>query len=158
MAPIPHTLAAPLGVIAVLGALAIQPAIARAQSPADTVPSRVADPAPVCYGFSFGVWTPALDRVAAGHDPEARAGPGAPDGRAWAASDSGSESSLILFPGWWPAGVRVTLPSSPPRVGQTAKGKAIALVADARRRPPTADITVHGVPCGRQAARGEPGR
>lgn len=41
---------------------------AGAQAPAD--PDEA-----VCYGFSFGRWSPALDRAAAGHDPAAPGGP-----------------------------------------------------------------------------------
>lgn len=149
------------GGMAVLGVAAIVlcGTAARAQSPvAIPLPPGAEDPAPVCYGFTFGTWTPALDRAAAGHDPDARAGPGAPHGRSWAVSDSGSASSLILFPAWWPAGMRVTLPAGPPPVGRSARGTAIALVADGRRRPPAAPVVVHGVPCTGDGARREPRR
>lgn len=133
------------------------PAAVGAQASAGEAGESIAvDAAPVCYGFSFGAWTPALDRVAAGHDPDARGGPGAPDGRSWAASDSGSTSSLILFPAWWPAGVRVTLSAAPPAIGHSAKGTAVALVADGRKRSPMAAIVVHGVPCARSAGRPQP--
>lgn len=148
----------PASTIAFTLAIALSPEAAGAQSPLDEMRTHTAaaDPAPVCYGFSFGAWTPVLDRVAAGHDPDARGGPGAPDGRSWAATDSGSTSSLILFPGWWPAGVRVTLPAGPPAIGGSARGTAVALVADGRKRSPTAPIVVQGVPCGRHSARLEP--
>lgn len=101
----------------------------------------------VCYRFAFGAWKPALDRTAAGHDPGLRGGPGAPNGRDWAITDFGRGSSLLLFPGWWPAGVRVTLPGPAPVVGDSAAGEAVALVADGRSRAPTARIQVWGVPC-----------
>lgn len=141
-----------------VAALVLWAATARAQSPvAVPLTAGAEDSAPLCYGFSFGTWTPALDRVAAGHDPSARGGPGAPDGREWAVSDSGS-ASLILFPAWWPAGIRVTLPAGPPPLGRSARGTAIAFVADARKRPPAAPIDVHGVPCGRERGRREPDR
>lgn len=107
-----------------------------------------ADDDAVCYRFAFGAWSPALDKVAAGHDPDARGGPGAPNGRDWAVSDLGPGVTLMLFPAWWPAGVSVRLPGPPPAVGDTATGTATALVADGRRRPPTAPIRVLGVACG----------
>lgn len=119
------------------------PGLARAQVAAAPV-----DENPVCYRFAFGAWSPALDKVAAGHDPRARGGPGAPNGRDWAVSDFGDGVSLMLFPAWWPAGVSVRLPGRPPAVGDTASGIATALVADGRRRPPTAPISVRGVACG----------
>lgn len=134
--------------------LLLLPAVSRAQ-----VAAGAADQEPVCYRFAFGMWTPALDRLAAGHDTAARAGPGAPNGRDWAVSDFGPGVTMMLFPGWWPAGVSIRLPGSPPAVGDTAAGTATALVADGRRRPPTAPITVVGVPCGsRVTPATEPGR
>lgn len=110
----------------------------------------------VCYGFSFGRWTPALDQAAAGHDAGGPAAPRTPEGRGWATSDSSSGAALILFPTWWPAGVRVTLPSGPPPLGKSASGTASALVADGRRRAPTAPILVRGVACAGDAARRRP--
>lgn len=103
----------------------------------------------VCYGFSFGAWTPPLDRAAAGHDPTATGGPDAPAGRGWAASDSSAGAALLLFPTWWPAGVRVVLAGPPPAVADTVIGTATALVADGRRRAPASAIRVWGVPCRR---------
>ncbi|MBA3890849.1 MAG: hypothetical protein H0X64_09965 [Gemmatimonadaceae bacterium] len=137
----------------VAAAIAVTPTRMHSQ-----VQPAASDQGAVCYGFSFGQWTPALDRAAAGHDANAQAGPGAPDGRGWATSDSGNASSLMLFPGWWPAGVRVALSAGPPAIGESAKGTAFALVADARKRPPSAPIVVHGVPCRRRDARREPVR
>lgn len=123
------------------------PRMARAQSvPA---PGIEDDPTAICYRFAFGKWTPPLDRAEAGHDPAARGGPGAPNGRDWAVSGFGGGATLMLFPAWWPAGVTVKLDGPPPVVGDTARGTATALVADGRKSPPVAPIAVLGVPCGR---------
>lgn len=139
-----------IAVLMLLGA----PSAARSQAPtADSRPpaaSTAVDDA-VCYRFAFGQWTPALDRAAAGHDPEARGGPGAPGGRDWAVDNFGG-SALMLFPAWWPAGVSIKLAGAPPAVGATAKGTATALVADGRKQAPVAPITIMGVPCGNPVA------
>ena len=131
------------------------PAAVPAQAPAG-------GDAAVCYGFTFGRWSPALDLVAAGHDPSTPPGPSAPEGRGWAADDSTSRGSMMLFPSWWPAGVRVTLPGAPPQAGDTVSGSAVALVGDGRRRPPRAPLKVWGVACGpptrAHAASERPGR
>lgn len=134
--------------VLVAGAMLLAlPGIAAAQAVVDDA---------VCYGFSFGRWTPALDQAAAGHDPRGPAAPRTPEGRGWAMNDSSSGAALILFPTWWPAGVRVTLPSGPPARGKSAAGTASALVADGRLRSPTAPIVVRGVPCRRDTAHPRP--
>ena len=103
-----------------------------------------------CYRFAFGSWTPTLDLKSAGHDTAARPLPGAAPGRDWAsAGDGKGPATLMLYPGWWPAGVMVQLPGGPPAVGDTARGTATALVADARLRSPTATARAWGVVCGR---------
>jgi hypothetical protein len=109
-----------------------------------------------CLGFAFGRWTPALDARAAGHGtlPPAGSLPHAPNGRDWAAAlSSGRDTTLMLFPGWWPAGVHVRLPSGARVTGDTVRGTATALVADGRLRAPTAAVLAWLVPCGGAAPR-----
>jgi hypothetical protein len=109
---------------------------------------------PVCLGFSFGKWTPALDWKAAGHvvtiDP--RALQHAADGRDWATTQAvESESIVVLLPSWWPAGVSVTLPNRAPAIGDTVVGSAFAYVADGRRAVPKTDVRAWRVPCASRA-------
>ena len=108
---------------------------------------------PECLGFSFGKWTPALDARAAGHDPRARTGQAqAPGGRDWASELlSGRDSTLMLFPHWWPAGVLIDF-RAPAVHGDTLRGRATALVADGRLTAPVAPVLAWGVPCGRPTA------
>jgi hypothetical protein len=124
--------------------LAPRPGTAQATSaPAD---------APVCLGFSFGPWTPALDWRAAGHGAPVDSArvPRAPGGRGWAASDAAplSDTTVMLFPPWWPVGVMVDLASKAPAAGDTVAGRAMALVNDGRRRSPTSRVRAWRVPCG----------
>ena len=103
-----------------------------------------------CLGLAFGRWTPALDLAAAGHHvPNPASLAHAPNGRDWAAAlESGRDTTLMLFPAWWPAGVHVQLPSGRRVVGDTVRGTAVALVADARAKNPTARVLLWLVPCG----------
>ena len=131
---------------ALAGAVPLLPRAAAAQSAAD---SSGAPPPGECYGFSFGRWDPPLDWAAAGHTipkllpPEAR---GTERGDASRAGLSG-DSTLMLYPPWWPAGVLVRFTAVAPR-SDTLSGTATALVADPRRPPPTAQVHVLRVPCG----------
>ena len=105
-----------------------------------------------CYRFSFGAWTPPLDLRAAGHEPPSRPLPGAAPGRDWATeTDAKGAAALMLYPAWWPAGVLIELPRGAPALGDTAKGKATALVADARTTAPTAIARAWGLPCAKSA-------
>jgi hypothetical protein len=109
---------------------------------------------PVCLGFSFGKWTPALDWKAAGHavtiDP--RSLQHAADGRDWATTQAvESESIVVLLPSWWPAGVSVTLPNRAPAIGDTVVGSAFAYVADGRRAVPKTEVRAWRVPCASRA-------
>jgi len=108
---------------------------------------------PVCLGFSFGAWTPALDWHGAGHGQMPSAGvlQHAPSGRDWA-SDAGAEmpdSMLILYPAWWPAGVRVELPTRQPALGDTIVGRALAFVANGAVKAPEAKVRAWRVECRR---------
>jgi hypothetical protein len=96
-----------------------------------------------CLGFTFGSWKPALDWTEAGHQSvDTTRLAKAPGGRDWAANGAKSEgdTTFILFPMWWPAGVVVSLEHVPRGIGDTARGKANALVADARKTSPTSII------------------
>ena len=111
---------------------------------------------PVCLGFSFGTWTPALSWRGAGHGemPSAATLQHAPSGRDWAA-DGGAGSAdtlLILYPAWWPAGVRVDLPTRTPAPGDTVRGRAVAFVANGEVEPPTASVRAWRVRCHQVAA------
>src|SRR4051812_15475819 len=95
------------------------------------MPSRArAQSAPgddVCLGFSFGAWTPLLDWRAAGHGdpPSEKTLQHAPSGRDWASDlATGQDSTLFLFPAWWPAGVAVVFPHRALAVGDTVRGRA----------------------------------
>ena len=140
--------------------LAVAPRAATGQAPRPAAPTDTAGrAAPLafarpeeeeCLGLAFGRWTPALDLAAAGHHvPNPANLAQAPNGRDWAAAlESGRDTTLMLFPAWWPAGVHVQLPSGRRVAGDTVRGTAVALVADARARNPTARVLLWLVPCG----------
>ncbi|MGQ0537811.1 MAG: hypothetical protein ACT4R6_02595 [Gemmatimonadaceae bacterium] len=108
-----------------------------------------------CYGFAFGAWRPALDLVAAGHEAARLPSDAAkaPGGRDWASDAVPNDTTLLLFPAWWPAGVQVTFarrPSPSPRplaAADTVSGYATAFVADARAETPRATVRLWLVPC-----------
>ena len=115
--------------------------------------ARAQDAAPdtssVCFGFQFGAFTPTLDRVAAGHPAIADSVlQRAPGGRDWA-SDLGrsSDTTLVLFPGWWPAGVIVEFARRPASRADTVDGVARAFVANGRLTPPKASVRLWRVNC-----------
>jgi hypothetical protein len=116
----------------------------------DARPSNKAEPT-VCYGFAFGKWTPPLDWRNAGHGPalDSARVPRAPDGRGWAASDLEfqSDTSIMLFPPWWPAGVVVQFPAKPKSLTDTVAGRAFALVADGRKTPSSSQIRAWLISC-----------
>lgn len=125
---------------------------ARAQ---DTARPPATEPA-VCLGFAFGAFTPKLDWAKAGHAPirDSSAVQRAPDGRDWASDVAlPNDSSLYLFPSWWPVGVWVELSTRTPAPGDTATGRAIALVARGNIAPPVAAVKAWRVPCGRPMPR-----
>ena len=103
-----------------------------------------------CFGFVFGAWTPALDARAAGHRAPVVDGAvlHAPGGRDWAWRLSvGRDTTFVLVPSWWPAGVIVRFPDGLAAGGDSARGTATALVADGRVRPPVAAAWLRPVPC-----------
>lgn len=118
---------------------------------AQSAPSH--DDESVCLGFSFGTWTPALNWKGAGHGemPDAKMLQHAPSGRDWA-SDAGAgqpDSLLILYPAWWPAGIRVDLPTRTPAPGDTVTGRASAFVANGEVKAPEAKVRAWRVACRR---------
>jgi hypothetical protein len=102
-----------------------------------------------CFGFSFGAWKPALDLAAAGHaQPRSEtAWPKAPGGRDWASNIVPNDTSLMLFPAWWPAGIQVSFAHRPRSPADTVDGAALALVADARVTAPRAPVRIWRVAC-----------
>src|SRR5689334_4265014 len=91
--------------------------------------SRAASDSTVCLGFAFGPWTPNLDWRAVGHDaPGSIARDSTAEGRDRAAPPEPNDSTLMLMPRWWPAGVIVQLPTRTPAPGDTITGRAVALV------------------------------
>lgn len=121
------------------------PTLARAQA---QQPQR--DEPPVCLGFAFGTWTPALDWKAAGHQTQIDQAllQHAEDGRDWATTQAvQDEHTIVLLPSWWPVGVSVTLPNRSPAVGDTVVGTAFAFIGDGRKTAPTAKVRAWRVPC-----------
>jgi hypothetical protein len=126
-------------------------AVGRAQTPAPAPPAARTPDEPVCLGFSFGTWKPALDWRAAGHGafPDSTNLQHAPDGRDWAADLDEPDSSMVLYPAWWPVGVSVRLPTRSPAFGDTVSGIAIAYRAVADSASPKASVRAWRVRCGR---------
>ena len=118
------------------------------QSPALTPPPEGA----MCFGFAFGKWTPPLDWKVAGHitAPDTAHMAHAPNGRSWAvdASDVGADSTLMLFPPWWPVGVIIRFDRKLAVPGDTVAGSAYAMVADGTKSPPRSSIRAWLKPCG----------
>ena len=138
-----------LRALAIAATLLVAPALARSQQ---VQPQR--DEPPVCLGFTFGEWTPALDWRAAGHltriDPAVHQR--AEDGRDWATTQAvQDEHTIVLLPSWWPAGVSVMLPDRNPAPGDTVVGSALAFVGDGRKKPPAAKVWAWRVPCSSRA-------
>ena len=105
-------------------------------------------PSSKCWRFAFGSWTPPLDWDRAGHDGRAselanrvqrvRDSVFARDTNAvrnqamyWERFRSGW--SVVLFPEWWPVGVKVDFDSV--IAGREMFGQATALVANAGAEP-----------------------
>jgi hypothetical protein len=124
---------------------------ARAQAP--VLPGDAA----TCFGFSFGPWTPPLDWRASGHErtPESISVPLASGGRGWAdeLTHPDQNGTMLIFPSWWPVGVKVALPARALTPGDTVEGSAIALVGNGFVTPPRAAVRAWLVRCG--APRGE---
>jgi hypothetical protein len=118
--------------------------------PAQASPGAGAGDAAVCLGFAFGAFTPRLDWAKAGHAPirDSASLPHAPAGRDWASDQAlPNDSSLYLFPSWWPVGVYIELATRRPAPGDTVSGRATALVASGRITPPVARVKAWRVAC-----------
>ena len=107
------------------------------------------EPSSRCWRFAFGAWTPPLDWGNAGHEGRAsdlanrvqrvRDSVFAKDTNAvrnnamyWEQTKTGW--AVVLFPEWWPVGVKVEFDSVLAE-GREMTGGAIALVADAGKPP-----------------------
>lgn len=125
-------------------------AVAALLAPLSLAHAQQRDEPPVCLGFTFGQWTPALDWKGAGHlsDLDPAHHQRAADGRDWATTQAvQDEHTIVLIPSWWPAGVSVTLPTREPALGDTIVGTAFAYVADGRLKVPKAKVWAWRVPC-----------
>ena len=116
-----------------------------------------------CYRLAFGTWSPPLDWQGAGHGRTGAAPPDmstrradrlAPGDRDFAAFDPAVDSTMLLFPAWWPVGVLIRFePRSTP--GDTIRGTATALVADGGTPRSVATVRVVQFAC---LPPGDPGR
>ena len=126
----------------ILGSIALL--VLSATAIAAQTPTRPPDVDEVCLGFAFGTWRPALNWAEAGHQPvtDTTVWSKAPGGRDWAVNGTKTEgdTTFILFPMWWPAGVVVSLEHVPKSPIDSVRGQAIAMVADARKAAPTTAI------------------
>jgi hypothetical protein len=102
-----------------------------------------------CFGFTFGTWKPALDLATAGHStaPLDSALLKAPGGREWASDAAPNDTTLLLFPSWWPVGVEITFARKPRTFADTVTGRATALVASGNIPPPRASVRAWRVAC-----------
>jgi hypothetical protein len=113
--------------------------------------SAGAEEQPLCLGFTFGLWTPALDWKRAGHQAlldSARTARTA-EGRSWASGAAASDSGFVLYPAWWPAGVLVEVSRERLAAGDTVSGVATAFNADVRLRASTSRVRAWRVRCRR---------
>jgi len=119
-----------------------------------------AEEAATCFGFSFGPWTPPLDWHASGHErtPDSITVPLASGGRGWAAelSHPDQDGTMLIFPSWWPVGVKIALPARALVRGDTVNGRATALVGNGFVTPSRAEVRAWLVPCG--SSRGQSAR
>ena len=130
-------------VIVVLMLLVASARFAVAQDDSESAPSSK------CWRFAFGAWTPPLDWEKSGHSGKAdelanrveriRDSVFAKDTSAvrnnamiWVRGKPGW--SVVLFPTWWPVGVKVDFDSVFSE-GREMTGQASALVADASSAP-----------------------
>ena len=117
-------------------------------------------PSSKCWRFAFSSWTPPLDWEKSGHSGNAdelarrveriRDSVFAKDTSAvrnnamiWVRAKAGW--SVLLFPSWWPVGVKVDF-DSVFNEGREMTGQALALVADAGSPPSRARARAVGCP------------
>jgi hypothetical protein len=106
-------------------------------------------PSSKCWRFAFGSWTPPLDWDRAGHEGKASdlanrvqrvrdsvfaKDTNATRNKAMTWERTGLGWSVVLFPEWWPVGVKVDF-DSVLAGGSEMTGQAIAFVADASQQP-----------------------
>ena len=135
--------------LAILGLVVSITSVANAQATSSATDSLDLD---YCLGFTFNSWTPPLDLKEAGHDPnvDTTRFMHAPHGRDWATSGTKAEgdTTIVLFPMWWPPGVVISLEHVPASKADTVRGTAMALVADGRRASPTTKVRAWQKRCG----------
>lgn len=103
-----------------------------------------------CFGFAFGAFTPALDWQRAGYGARIDTSriQRTAEGRGWAVNDGpGADSTMVLFPAWWPAGVIIRFPRKPTTLGDTVNGRATAMVADGAKVPPKGAVRAWRTSC-----------
>lgn len=128
---------------------------AQAAAAQDDSVGTAQEEAPSCLRFRFGPWTPTLDWKRSGH-------PSAPDsvrvaraagGQAWAMGVASTptvaagDTLLVLYPGFWPAGVSISFNPRAFATADTVTGTARALVADGNQPTSTARATLWRVRC-----------
>jgi len=106
-------------------------------------------PSSTCWRFAFGAWMPPLDWARAGHEGQASdlasrvqrvrdsvfvrdTNAARSNAMIWERTKLGW--SVVLFPHWWPVGVKVDF-DSVLAGGREMTGQAIALVANAGQDP-----------------------
>jgi len=93
-----------------------------------------------CHAIVFGEWSPPLH-------PGRATSVARPGRSAWATWDSSQgDSTLVLFPEWWPAGIAVRLDRG--AEGELRAGRATAFVSDGTAVRPEAAVRAKRVPCG----------
>jgi hypothetical protein len=124
---------------AVVAALMLQAGVANAQD------ATAANPSSVCWRFAFSSWAPPLDWAAAGHEGRAAELAArvqrvrdsvyvrdsvASRNNAMIWEETAQGWRVVLFPPWWPVGVKVEFDSVYAE-GREMSGTATAFVADA---------------------------
>jgi hypothetical protein len=131
-----------MAVVAIVIALMVGAVTAgTAQATSQDVPSSR------CWRFAFGTWTPPLDWEHAGHrgsasemsdrvqrirDSVFAKDTNAVRNNAMVWEGTGNGWSVVLFPPWWPVGVKVDF-DSVLAGGREMTGQAVAFVADASK-------------------------
>jgi hypothetical protein len=136
----------------------VAPFASRAQTPAA---SNISAPPSACWRFAFGQWTPALDWSRAGHPGEIGAtasavqrirdsvfarDPVATSNNAMTWERTPDGMLLMLYPPWWPVGVKVTFDSTTAD-GKEMVGTAVALQANADQTPSHSRARARQVAC-----------
>lgn len=143
-----------LHVVFIAGVIALTTARTAAAQGADSIPESRR-----CWRFAFTAWDRPLDWARVGHDGKADelaarvrrvrdsvfvrdSAAAANAAMHWERNDRGL--ALVLFPPWWPVGVRVQFDSIRTD-GAEMSGTATAFVADSRETPSRA--RARAIPC-----------